>query len=405
MKLLLKNHFENAFESLRSNKFRTYLSVAGIAVGIAAITIILSLLSGTSRLFGEQAVKISDTTALIRSGGEARPDSLLSFNSGSAAQVVNTLSERDATEIAAKSGNRAAPLATVPVSVTNSNEKTKLDNISVIGSTGNLAKIVGLKMHTGQFIDEANGAVIGKQLSVDLFGTEDSLGSILKIRGETMAVVGVVNQPDTPPSYLGVDFSRSIILPIGVSRKFTQNTPQIQQIILAADNGDTLKTNLNEARAILQRNHLGETDYHILIGKAITAPNSHLVNALSLAMAFIAGISLLVGGVSITNIMLASIAERQREIGIRKAVGAMSQTIIGQFMIESAFIGLLGGIFGYLIGIGTSFILGMYLPFTPVLEWLPALLTIGGALLIGMLFGIYPASRAASRDPIEILHH
>ena len=247
--------------------------------------------------------------------------------------------------------------------------------------------------------------MIGKQLSIDLFGTEKSLGSVLKLRGETLTVVGVLDEPETAPSYLGVDFNRSIILPLAVSKKFTQNTAQIQQILITADNGTALQAKIDAAKKVLAQQHQGDTDYHTLVGQAITAPNSHLVNALSTAMAVIAGISLLVGGIGITNIMLVSVAERQREVGIRKAVGATNRTIVAQFLIESAIIGLFGGVLGYVIGLGASFLLGMYLPFTPVLEWQAAVLTIGGALIIGMLFGIYPASRAAGKDPIESLRH
>jgi len=408
MKMLLNNHFENAVESLKSNKVRTYLSIFGIMVGIASITIILSLLTGTSRLFGDQSAKISDTTALIRSGSEARPDSLLSLSSGHAAQMVNTLTEQDAREIAKATNNSAAPLATFRTNISTISTpdgKTKLERTTVIGSSGELAKLAGLKLREGQFIDEANGVVIGKQLSIDLFGTEKSLGSVLKLRGETLTVVGVLDEPETAPSYLGVDFNRSIILPLAVSKKFTQNTAQIQQILITADNGTALQAKIDAAKKVLAQQHQGDTDYHTLVGQAITAPNSHLVNALSTAMAVIAGISLLVGGIGITNIMLVSVAERQREVGIRKAVGATNRTIVAQFLIESAIIGLFGGILGYVIGLGASFLLGMYLPFTPVLEWQAAALTIGGALIIGMLFGIYPASRAAGKDPIESLRH
>lgn len=405
MKMLLNNHFENAVESLKSNKVRTYLSIFGIMVGIASITIILSLLTGTSRLFGDQSAKISDTTALIRSGSEARPDSLLSLSSGHAAQMVNTLTEQDAREIAKATNNSAAPLATFHANLSTPDGKTKLERITIIGSSGELAKLAGLKLREGQFIDEANGVVIGKQLSIDLFGTEKSLGSVLKLRGETLTVVGVLDEPETAPSYLGVDFNRSIILPLAVSKKFTQNTAQIQQILITADNGTALQTKIDAAKKVLAQQHQGDTDYHTLVGQAITAPNSHLVNALSTAMAVIAGISLLVGGIGITNIMLVSVAERQREVGIRKAVGATNRTIVAQFLIESAIIGLFGGVLGYVIGLGASFLLGMYLPFTPVLEWQAAALTIGGALIIGMLFGIYPASRAAGKDPIESLRH
>ncbi|OYW86064.1 hypothetical protein B7Z17_01195, partial [Candidatus Saccharibacteria bacterium 32-49-10] len=121
-------------------------------------------------------------------------------------------------------------------------------------------------------------------------------------------------------------------------------------------------------------------------------------------VAIIAGISLLVGGIGIMNIMLVNVAERRREVGIRKAIGATDSHIINQFLIESAIIGFLGGIFGYILGLAVAFGLGLYLPFTPTLQWEIALLSIGIALITGVLFGVYPAIRAAKKDPIESLY-
>ena len=405
MSLLIKNHFENAVESLKSNRMRTYLSIFGITIGIASITIILSLLAGAGSLFGKQAAKASDTTALIRSGYEARPDSLLSLSSGSAAYVVNTLTEQDAHEIAKLSDNRAAPLASLQATITTPDNKAKIERASIIGTTGNLAQMTGLKMLEGQFIDEADNAVISKQLSIDLFGSERSLGNIIRIHDQPFTVVGILDSADPSLNYLGVDLNRSIILPVAKSKRLTQNTAQIQQIVITAQNGTELQHIIDKALPVLNKQHNDNDDFHILIGSAITGPSSHLVNAVSITIAIIAGISLLVGGISITNVMLVSVAERQREVGIRKSVGATNRTIVGQFLIESAIIGLLSGFLGYAIGIGTSFVLGMYLPFTPVISWQSALTVIGISLGIGTIFGIYPAMRAARKDPIQTLHY
>lgn len=130
-----------------------------------------------------------------------------------------------------------------------------------------------------------------------------------------------------------------------------------------------------------------------------------MVSAIALVVAVIAGISLLVGGISIMNIMLASVAERQREVGIRKAIGATNFQIINQFLIESAIVGCIGGIIGYSVGIGSAYLLGMYLPFTPSLQWQVALLAISTAIITGVMFGLYPAVRAAQKDPIETLRY
>jgi ABC-type antimicrobial peptide transport system permease subunit len=116
-------------------------------------------------------------------------------------------------------------------------------------------------------------------------------------------------------------------------------------------------------------------------------------------------VSLIVGGIGIMNIMLVNVAERQREVGIRKAIGATNSHVINQFLIESCLIGLAGGILGYAIGLATAYAIGLYLPFTPALEWQVAALSIGIATITGILFGIYPAIRAAKKDPIESLRY
>ena len=172
--------------------------------------------------------------------------------------MVNTLTEQDAREITKATDNSAAPLATFHANLSTPDGKTKLERITVIGSSGELAKLAGLKLREGQFIDEANGVVIGKQLSIDLFGTEKSLGSVLKLRGETLTVVGVLDDPETAPSYLGVDFNRSIILPLAVSKKFTQNTAQIQQILITADNGTALQTKIDATKKVLAQQQLNQ---------------------------------------------------------------------------------------------------------------------------------------------------
>lgn len=403
MKLLFKNHFENAVESLKANRMRTYLTVIGVTIGIASITLILSLMGGANRLLGDQAAKVSDTIALVRPGSSNKNTSLL--NSSQGISPINSLTEKDADAISRIGGSQAAPLSIHHTKLTPSNSQDA-QKAAVIGTSGALQTIADIEMREGQFVDEANGIVIGSQLAIDLFGTDHALGNIIKIHDETLTVVGVLKPMKKQLTYLGIDnLDRSALVPTAVSKKFTQGVPQIQQIVISAANAESLKDTVEKAKNILQKNHHGDTDYHVLIGREIAAPNAGLIAAITTVVTLIAVISLVVGGVGIMNVMLVNVAERQREVGIRKAVGATNRNIIDQFLIESAIIGLFGGVLGYLVGVAAAYLISLYLPFTPILHWHAAAWAIGVSIVIGIVFGIYPAARAAQKDPIESLRY
>ncbi|NCC20006.1 FtsX-like permease family protein [Candidatus Saccharibacteria bacterium] len=244
---------------------------------------------------------------------------------------------------------------------------------------------------------------MGKQLAIDIFGTEHALGNVVKIRGETFTVMGVLKESDQPVNYMGVDFDHAAIITTTAMKRFTQGVLQIQQIILRAEDPALLETATESAKEILTKNHAGEQDFAVLTGTELVASDSELFTGLTQIVAVIAGVSLLVGGIGIMNIMLVNVAERNREVGIRKAIGAANGQIINQFLIESTIIGLTGGVVGYGLGVGIAFLIGVYLPFLPTIEWQVAALSIGVATGTGILFGLYPAIRAAKKDPITAL--
>lgn len=406
MGLLIKNHLENAIEALKANRMRTMLTVTGVTIGVASITAVLSLASGAANFLSTQAVATKDSVALVRSNSSpATPDSLLAdFQS---LHTTTTLTEKDVLDIDKAVEASVAPMANLHTGIKAKDGAIDGKHATLVGSSPSLFEIANLAMLEGDFIADGsgmNGIVVGSQLAVDLFGTEHALGNILKIREETFTVIGVLKVTNQPINYLGVDFDRSAIVPVAAVKHFTQGVAQIQQIIISTENKAELTQIKKQVEELLLKNHLGEDDFMVLTGSAITAPSSKLFSSITVTVVIIAGISLLVGGIGIMNIMLVNVAERNREVGIRKAIGATSNQIINQFLIESAIVGLLGGIFGYALGLASSFILGMYLPFTPILEWHTAALSIGVAVATGILFGIYPAIRAANKDPIEALH-
>ena len=402
--MLLKNHFENAAQALKANRGRTFLTIIGITVGIASITMVLSLASSVTKLFGgQQNINTNEPIAIIRSGGQKTGTNIFTEADGST--TVNTLTEQDVSDLGKIPNLKTAPIAFLHSELKARDGKVDTQKAAIVGSTGSLKSIANLEVSEGQFIDEADGIVVGQQLSVDLFGTDKSIGNVINIHGQPVTVAGVLKNVSHPAKHLNVDFNNAAIMPLSVIKRFTQNTAQIQQIAVAADSREQLQSGLSEAEKILHKNHDGNNDYRILTGNEINESKSNLVNLLSFVMAVIGSVSLIVGGVGIMNIMLVNVAERRREVGIRRAVGATGQHIINQFVIESAIVGLLGGIIGYLLGLCGAYIVGTYLSFTPYIYWQTIVITIFLSLLIGIIAGLYPAFRATKRDPIESLRY
>lgn len=402
MRFLLRNHFENAHQSLKANRGRTGLTIIGTAIGIAGITFVLSISHGISELLNHQAIAPTKAIAVIHPGTNDTP--LNSILQPSNATYTNTLTEKDVQDLTKLPNTTVTPLAVAKVGLSTNDKKLGADKVTLVGSTGSLKQIASLSMLDGQFIDEANGIVMGSQLSVDLFGTENSLGSVLYVRGEPMTVVGVLAPTDTPINYLGINLDNSAIISLPKISQFTSGVTQVQQIILTTDNKNQLDEAVSASEKILSQNHRGDHDFHILTGNQITEPTNELVQGVFIAILIIAGISILAGGIGIMNIMLVNVAERQREVGIRKAVGATRQAIINQFLVESAIIGLIGGAIGYLIGMVSAYVTSLFLlPVEPAIDWKSPIVAIILSILVGVIFGIYPAILSARKNPIESL--
>jgi ABC-type antimicrobial peptide transport system permease subunit len=385
---------------------RSSLTMLGITIGVASITTILSLSGGASQIVSSQVDSMGGNIAIIRPG--AKSDAALQdITQFSAPQhfAASTLTENDLRAIekidniasfapmmvlsGAVKGNTAAPI-----------------NTSIVSSTPDLADVSDLDIRDGEFLNpdlDTFTAVIGAQLSVDIFGTEASIGKTVTIRGQSFTITGVLKRTNEPINYSGVDFDQSVIINQQAGRLINQGVTQIQQIGIKSDSIDNLNQVIIDLNKTLLKNHLGEADFSVLSGDEIAQPTNRLFFAIAGTTTAIAAISLLVGGIGIMNIMLVSVAERTREIGIRKAVGASNSDIVAQFLIESLALSIGGGISGYILGYLASFAISTLLPFTPIFTWEIAATAIVVSIIIGTLFGIYPAIRAARKDPINAL--
>lgn len=398
------HHIGNALESLRAARLRTAMATVGVTIGIAGVTVMLALMQGASTLFGSYIPPhTGDTVAFVRSGAAPATATLLTDNLSYNLSIVNTLTERDVQTISKIAHGAAAPLARFHATLRSTSAAAAPETAAIIGTTAGLQEIASLTLSEGQFVGGADGVVVGRQLAIDLFGTEHAIGQVLRIHGEPLPVIGVLQPQSRLHHLLQIDFNMAVLMSLSTSRQFTHGTSQIQQIVMTSPTAEALSQRITAVQTALDTAHHGERDYHIVTGADIAAPASQLLNTISITVAMIAGISLLVGGMGVMNIMLANVAERQREIGIRRAVGATNGHIIGQFLVESIIIGLIGGTIGYGLGLGSTYLLSLYLPFTPVIAWQPAAIAIGISLIVGIIFGLYPAARATQKTPVEML--
>jgi len=406
MRLLFINHIQNARQSLQSSRARSLLTMLGVTIGVASITAILALSGGTNNIISDQINSLGGNIIIVRPGAAFDPTLDITQAQLHDNYSTSTLTEKDV-ESLEKTNNIKSVAPIMVLSGTIKGDSKAPNNSQVVATSPELADISNLKLRVGQFLDETldqNTVVIGKQLSINIFGTESSIGRNLTIRGKPFVVVGVLKQVNNPINYNSIDFDNAAMVNFTAGKKLNNDVIQIQQIDIKATSIDKLKKAEIGANKTILANHVGEKDFSVLVGDKISQPTSHFFYTIAGVMTAIAAISLLVGGIGIMNIMLVTVAERTREIGIRKALGASNIDISWQFLIESLAISIIGGVFGYVVGYILAFSISDILTFNPVINWQIAVIAILISVVMGLLFGLYPAIRAARKDPIESLN-
>jgi len=394
--------------SLSANKLRTGLTMLGIIIGVAAVIAMLAIGNGAK--------------ASIVSSIESAGTNLIyitSYSSGGARNLT-PLTLADAEAIAAPG---AAPdVAAVAPSVTASYTVSFSDltsSATIYGVTPDYQTVRKVSVTDGGFItqeqvdDRSTVAVIGVGVADDLFNTRDNLlGNKIRIDDMVYTVIGVLKEAGG--SFSGSE-DNTIYIPLTtaqsrlVSRSSVKNA--VSTISVSAVSTDTVDAAISEITTILRTRHkiTGDTnDFRVLSQESMTEMASSITGVLTLFLGGIGGISLLVGGIGIMNIMLVSVIERTREIGLRKAVGARKRDILSQFLIESLIIGVAGGLIGILLGTVISMLIGKIAAasstnLNPVVSFSSILLATGFSIAVGLIFGLYPANRAANLEPVEAL--
>ena len=406
MGLLLRTHLSIALDSLHRNRARTFLSALGIAIGVASIVLIMSLTGGIGSLISVSSDKNNANLILVRpSTGKELAENLIDELTANNQYAKSSLTLDDTTSIA-KLGNieAVAPIASNISAVTIGDKSYQ--SINVVATNANLIKTAKLALKNGQFFEESgthnNAAVIGHDLATKLFGTTDILARTFQYGDQKFIIVGVLEKTDSPINYNGVDFDNSILIDINFASSF-ESSIQIQQINVRTTTTDSTESVAEEIKTKLTNSKKGDTTFQVLTGSSNFQPAGSLLSIISSMLTLVASISLIVGGVGIMNIMLVSVSERTREIGIRKAVGASSGNILLQFLFESIILSFIGGIMGIALGYATAFAISLITPFAPHISWSILGITCLTSLIVGVIFGVYPAAKAATKDPITSL--
>ena len=406
MGLLLRTHLSIALDSLHRNRVRTFLSALGIAIGVASIVLIMSLTGGIGSLISASSDKNNANLILVRpSTGKELAENLIDELTANNQYAKSSLTLDDTTSIA-KLGNIEAvsPIASNISAVTIGDKSYQ--SINVVATNADLIKTAKLALKNGQFFEESgthnNAAVIGHDLATKLFGTTDILARTFQYGDQKFIIVGVLEKTDSPINYNGVDFDNSILIDINFANSF-ESSIQIQQINVRTTTTDSTESVAEEIKTKLTNSKKGDTTFQVLTGSSNFQPAGSLLSIISSMLTLVASISLIVGGVGIMNIMLVSVSERTREIGIRKAVGASSGNILLQFLFESIILSFIGGIMGIALGYATAFAISLITPFAPHISWSILGITCLTSLIVGVIFGVYPAAKAATKDPITSL--
>ena len=407
MALLLRTHFRLAKTSIRENRTRSFLTCLGIAIGIASIILILSLTGSVSRLIANEASEIGADLIVVRPRTTKDTittvvEELTSANSfeKSNLSLKNTQAIADISSVEA-----AAPIAVSSNTITSDNNT--IDSATILATTPDFIKIEPLTLKAGTFIsnqNKGNTVVMGHMLSLLLFNTSNPVGKTLTFRGKRFIVVGILEKVEKSVNFDNVDFDNALFMDIDTFDELTGST-QIQQINVRVSTTDDLQEVSSQIEDTLKEQNSGDNNFTVAYGDEISHPANSLLTIISSILTMVAGISLVVGGIGVMNIMLVSVAERTHEIGIRKAVGASFYNILMQFLLESLILSILGGILGIVLGYLLAFLISVITPFAPFISWQIIVITFATTLIIGIIFGIYPALKAASKNPIESLKH
>src|SRR5213595_3519821 len=405
--------FRTALDNLATHKLRTALTMLGMIFGVGAVIAMLSIGAGGERKALEAIGRLGLRNVIVKAK-VVKPEDRAELRKKSLG-----VSLRDGEAIAEAVPNVEMVLPRVevkPYKILAPNAKTQG---KVFGVSSRYPKVASVALAEGRMFDARDEAeyaqvcVIGDEIRRNLFGYGPEIGKQLKVNDVWLEVVGIFagDAPGGSSSSRDVPVAsnaQEIWIPVSTAmRKFDRDPldSPVDELLVELKEGVSTRQAATLIRPLLDRLHGGADDYEIMVPEALLEQSRQTQRIFSIVMGSIAGISLLVGGIGIMNIMLASVLERTREIGIRRAIGARRADIRAQFVIESFTISVMGGLSGIIIGIALAKVVAAYAGWPTVITLWSLLLSTAVSVTVGLVSGIYPAARAAELDPIQALRY
>jgi putative ABC transport system permease protein len=395
-----------AFEGLRANKMRSLLTMLGIIIGVGAVIAMVSIGLGVRDKVQKSIASLGSNLLIVMPGSTAPSGVRV------AAGGTTTLTYEDSEAIA----REISGVSFVAPQVQRQYQAVFGGNnwiTSMQGVTPDFMTVRNFEVSDGAFFTLQEGearervAVLGKTVVDNLFGGINPVGQVIRINKSTFRVVGVLASKGQSAG--GQDQDDMILVPLKTAQERMMGINYVQAISVQAESADVLSQVLTDITALLQARHRlqpGEADdFTVRNLTALMATATETTDTITLLLGNTAAISLLVGGIGIMNIMLVSVTERTREIGVRKALGATYSNILLQFLIEAIVIGVTGGLIGILLGTGASYAISGIFGWSTVISGLTIALAFGFSVLIGIIFGLYPARKAAKLNPIDALRY
>ena len=403
-KMIILILIKQAFRSIWTHKVRAFLTMLGIIIGVSSVITLIGMGEGVKKEVVREVENIGSNLLVVLPGSIEGEQMNLGGLGG-----ISPLDIEDKEAIAREipEVKNVAAIQMLPGILSYEDQKS---TPFLLGSEQDLEltrlyKVVQGHYLTGEEVrNRERKIVIGKSVAENLFGEADPLGKIIKINQEEFEVVGIIESTASSALSFNMDYNQIAVIPLTVSSEMFDTT-RVVRILMEAQNRDAVEVAKKKIEDLLLQRHAGNKDFSVLTQEDMLSMFDKLLKIMTGFISGIAAISLLVGGVGIMNIMLVSVAERTREIGIRKAVGATPWAILWQFLVEAVVLSVLGAILGLIAASGIGLVVESQIDISPVFTLEAILLGLGLGVGVGIIFGIAPAIRAARKDPIEALRY
>jgi len=407
--MMLSDNLLMALGSIRTSRLRSFLTLLGVIIGVTSVITSVSLAEGVKRQISEETNKLGNDVLTIRPGKILNQDQqgfIIGINSLGGTSTTAQLTEADLKIVRDTPGVESSTALNLVTGLPTYQDRN-YNNAITIGTTPELPDMLSQEVEFGRFFNNSETdkkvAVIGRDVAQNLFDENVPLAKSFNFRGHDFVVYGIFERFESASLSQGIDFNNAIFIPYEIAKSVSGGTSQLYNILAQVDDVNKLDQVSEILSGNLVQSHAGQEDFSILKPEDTRAVTSTIIDLITAMIAGIAAISMLVGGIGIMNVMLVSVTERTREIGLRKAVGATDNQIMSQFMIEAAVLSVWGAFIGVLFSGLINLGIRIFTNLQPVIAWEVVLFACTISVIIGVVFGLAPAVKAARKDPIDAL--